>query len=159
MRITKQSEYGLAAILYLASQPEGKLSFRGEIASRCEIPGIFLAQILSRLRQRGILGSRRGARGGYFLRVEPHRLTLADVLDALEGKSDLIRSIDGAAGDPAALRQSPAGIRREAFRRLQERGRELLRSIKIGELLSGKGRRFESPLAGETGKEHTASAT
>jgi Rrf2 family protein len=144
LRISKQGEYGLAAILYLASQPEGKLSLRQEIAGRCGIPGNFLAQILARLRRGGILGSRRGARGGYFLRVEPQRLSLADVLEALEGKIDLLRSIEEASPDaPAAdhevSRQTLNGVRREAFRRLQERGRELLRSIKIGELLSAKG--------------------
>jgi Rrf2 family protein len=150
MRISRQGEYGLAAILYLASQPEGKLSLRDEIARRCGIPRDFLAQILARLRRGGILGSRRGARGGYFLRVEPHRLSLADVLEALEGNIRLLRPVDdlaieaalpeveapAAAGEGAL--QTLIGVRREAFRRLQERGYELLRSIKIGELLSVK---------------------
>jgi len=139
LRISKQGEYGLAAILYLASQPEGKLSLRHEIAGGCGIPGNFLAQILARLRRGGILGSRRGARGGYFLRVEPQRLSLADVLEALEGKIDLLRSVEEAPVDAEASRTALSGVRREAFRRLQERGRELLRSIKIGELLSAKG--------------------
>ena len=139
MRISKQGEYGLAAILYLASQPEGKLSFREEIAGRCGIPGNFLAQILGRLRRGGILGSRRGAHGGYFLRVEPQRLSLADVLEALEGKIDLLRSVEEPQADPDSARQALIGVRHEAFRRLQERGRDLLRSIKIGELLSAKG--------------------
>jgi Rrf2 family protein len=150
MKISKQGEYGLAAILYLASQPEGKLSLRDEIARRCGIPKNFLAQILARLRRGGILGSRRGARGGYFLRVEPQRLSLADVLEALEGKIRLLRSEEEPPAEPRAAEAAGApqgegalttlnGIRREAFRRLQERGYELLRSIKIGELLPAKG--------------------
>jgi Rrf2 family protein len=141
VRISKQGEYGLAAILYLASQPEGKLSLREEIARRCGIPGDFLAQILARLRRGGILGSRRGAHGGYFLRVEPQRLSLADILEALEGKIDLLRSIEEPPADLDVSRQGTSGVRHEAFRRLQERGRELLRSIKIGELLPAKGGR------------------
>lgn len=139
MRISRQSEYGLAAILYLASQPEGKLSLRDEIARRCGIPRNFLAQILARLRKRGILGSRRGAHGGYFLRVSPQRLSLADVLEALEGKINLLRGIE----EPAAAQAgSGATVVRqqmmESFTRLQERGYELLRNIKIGELLSAR---------------------
>lgn len=151
MRISKQGEYGLAAILYLATQPAGKLSLRDEIARRCGIPRNFLAQILSRLRRGGILGSRRGARGGYFLQVEPQRLSLADVLEALEGKIRLLRSVEetpvlvegidpGLGPGVESVRETMISARREAFRRLQERGYELLRSIKIGELLSGKGR-------------------
>jgi Rrf2 family protein len=136
VRITKQSEYGLAAILYLATQPKGTLSLRDEIARRCGIPRNFLARILVRLRRTGILGSRRGAHGGYFLRVEVQRLSLADVLEALEGKIGLLRSAakspeDGNAGAVRAHLD-------EAFTRLQERGFELLRSIKIGELLAAK---------------------
>lgn len=140
MRISRQSEYGLAAILYLAAQPEGKLSLREEIAGRCGIPGNFLAQILARLRRGGILGSRRGARGGYFLRVSPQRLSLVDVLEALEGKVRLLRGIDA----PPTLSQqgSGAAILREqmmeSFTKLQDRGYELLRNIKIGELLSAR---------------------
>jgi len=139
MRISKQGEYGLAAILYLASQPEGKLSLRDEIARRCGIPNDFLAQILSRLRRGGILGSRRGARGGYFLRVEPQRLSLADVLEALEGKIRLLRSVEEPPAEDERAPSTLSLIRREAFRRLQERGCELLRSIKISELFSARG--------------------
>jgi len=142
VRLSRQSEYGLAAILYLAVQPEGKLSLRHEIARRCGIPGNFLAQILSRLRRGGILGSRRGARGGYFLRVSPQILSLADVLEALEGKVKLLRSIE----DPPGVNPgSGAGVVREqmmtSFMRIQERGYELLRNIKIGELLSPRAAR------------------
>jgi len=137
MRISKQSEYGLAAILYLATQPEGKLSLREEIARRCGIPGGFLARILARLRRRGILGSRRGAHGGYFLRVEPQRLSLADVLEALEGKIGLLRSVEEYSVESPA--ESARVQMLEAFTRLQERGSDLLKSIKIGELMSAKG--------------------
>jgi len=136
MRITKQSEYGLAAILYLATQPQGKLSLREEIARRCGIPGNFLARILARLRRRGILGSRRGARGGYFLNVEPQRLSLADVLEALEGRIGLLRSIEEYPLEPAT--GNARTQMHQALARLQKRGSELLRSIKIGELLSAK---------------------
>jgi Rrf2 family protein len=136
VRISKQSEYGLAAILYLATQPEGKLSLRDEIARRCGIPRDFLARILARLRRRGILGSRRGAHGGYFLRAEIQRLSLADVLEALEGKIGLLRSVEEA---PTVTGAGPGRAHLdEAFTRLQERGFELLRSIKIGELLTAK---------------------
>lgn len=139
MRISKQSEYGLAAILYLANQPEGKLSLRDEIARRCGIPRNFLARILVRLRRRGILGSRRGAHGGYFLRAELQRLSLADVLEALEGKIALLRTVEPLPEEHA--NGTPRAQMHEAFEKLQRRGFELLRSIKIAELLPAKGGR------------------
>jgi Rrf2 family protein len=131
MRISRRGEYGLAAVLYLATQPDGKLSLRDEIAGRCGIPRTFLAQILAKLRSRGILGSVRGKKGGYYLKAEPHCLSLADVLEALEGPITLIRSIKEE--DPG--RTDFVNSTMNDFRsRLQTRGYELLKSLKISEI-------------------------
>ena len=132
MRISRRGEYGLAAIIYLASQPTGKVSLSEEIAGRCGIPKTFLAQILTRLRSKGILGSVRGKRGGYYLKAEPHGLSLADVLEALEGPITLIRSIqDDQVGEPDFVKATVKAF----FGRLQTRGYDLLKSMKIAEIL------------------------
>jgi len=133
MKISRRGEYGLAAILYLASQPDGKLSLSDEIAGRCGIPRTFLAQILVRLRSRGILGSVRGKRGGYYLKAEPQRLSLADVLEALEGPITLIRSIKEEGSTETDFVNTTVN---RFFSRLQARGYELLKSMKIAEMLS-----------------------
>ncbi len=135
MRISRRGEYGLAAILYLAAQPDGKLSLRDEIAGRCGIPRTFLAQILAKLRHKGILGSVRGARGGYYLKEKPDRLSLADVLEALEGPITLIRTIKDETNPEADFVNSTINT---FFTRLQARGYELLKSMKIAELLPVK---------------------
>ncbi len=132
MRISRRGEYGLAAVLYLASQPDGKLSLRDEIAGKCGIPRNFLAQILARLRHKGILGSVRGKRGGYYLKAEPGRLSLADVLEALEGPITLIRTIKNDETPDADFFNSRV---RAFFGRLQSRGYELLASMKIADML------------------------
>ena len=132
MRMSRRGEYGLAAIIYLASQPVGVVSLSDEIAGRCGIPKTFLAQILTRLRSKGILGSVRGKRGGYYLKAEPNRLSLADVLEALEGPIALIRSLqDDQTGEPDFVKATV----KEFFGRLQTRGYELLKSMKIAEIL------------------------
>lgn len=131
MRISRRGEYGLAAILYLASQPDGKLSLRDEIAGRCGIPRTFLAQILVRLRSEGIIGSVRGKKGGYYLKAERKGLSLADVLEALEGPITLIRSIKE---EPERADFISTTVK-DFFGRLQTRGYELLKSMKIAEIL------------------------
>lgn len=131
MKISRRGEYGLAAILYLASQPTGKLSLSDEIAGRCGIPRTFLAQILAKLRSKGILGSVRGKRGGYYLKAEPQRLSLADVLEALEGPITLIRSIKEEDSPETEFVNTTI---RDFFGRLQARGYELLKSMKIAEI-------------------------
>lgn len=136
MRITRRGEYGLTAVLYLASQPDGTLSLGDEIARRCRIPRTFLAQILSRLRSKGILGSVRGKRGGYYLKAEPRRLSLADVLEALEGPITLIRTIKEDDSEDSDFLNTRV---KEYFTRLQVRGYALLKSMKIAEMLPVRG--------------------
>jgi len=133
MKISRRGEYGVTAILYLASQPDGKLSLSDEIAGRCGIPRTFLAQILAKLRSKGILGSVRGKKGGYYLKAEPQGLSLADVLEALEGPITLIRSIKE--DEPQSTDFVNTTVNR-FFGRLQTRGYELLKSMKIAEILS-----------------------
>ena len=131
VRITRRGEYGLTAVLYLASQPSGKLSLGDEIAGECGIPRNFLAQILARLRRKGILGSVRGKRGGYYLKAEPAGLSLADVLEALEGPITLIRSIkEDDSKDTDFLNTRVRGF----FLSLQTRGYALLKSMKISDV-------------------------
>lgn len=133
MKISRKGEYGLAAIVYLAGQPRGSLSLRGEIARRCGIPPTFLAQILARLRSRGILGSVRGKKGGYYLKSEPAGLSLADVLEALDGPITLVRQIkEGDSPDAQFVNVVLSAY----FSRLQSRGYELLKSLKIADMLS-----------------------
>jgi Rrf2 family protein len=142
MRISRRGEYGLTAILYLASQPSGKLSLSEEIAGECGIPKNFLAQILARLRRKGILGSVRGKRGGYYLKAEPGRLSLADVLEALEGPITLIRSIkEDESKDTDFLNRRVKGF----FLSLQTRGYALLKSMKISDVVASPGGDGDAP--------------
>src|SRR5688572_9168802 len=136
MKISRRGEYGLTAILYLASQPSGKLSVNEEIAGECGIPKNFLAQILARLRRKGILGSVRGKRGGYYLKAEPGRLSLADVLEALEGPITLIRSIkEDESKETDFLNRRVKAF----FLSLQTRGYALLKSMKISDVVASPG--------------------
>lgn len=136
MRISKKGEYGLAAVLYIASKPIGRRSFRDEIAKHCGIPKNFLARILCRLKDAGILGAVRGANGGYFLREEPGKLTLMDLLEALEGPLCIYRCTTSVSGDCPKIWACSA---REAFDNLQHKTREWLEGIKLADLLQRKG--------------------
>ena len=55
------------------------------IAKRQAIPARFLAQVLHAMKKAGVVTSQRGAQGGYVLSRKPSELSVADILDALEG--------------------------------------------------------------------------
>jgi len=66
LRFTKRSDYGLMAVHYIASQPEGAVSAK-RIAEEFNIPGELLAKILQRLAKKQLIASHNGPKGGYVL--------------------------------------------------------------------------------------------
>ncbi len=85
MRLTAKSEYGLLAMIYLASSSEdGPVSAR-EISEQQEIPAKFLEQLFVGLRQAGLVSAVRGARGGFALAHAPEDINVLAIVEALEG--------------------------------------------------------------------------
>lgn len=91
MKLSKESQYGLLALAYLAQQPEGTRLEAGELAGALGLPRPFLSKVLRRLVQHGLLQAFRGGRvRGYRLARPPHEIPVQEVLVALEGP-DLFR--------------------------------------------------------------------
>ncbi len=85
LRISRKIEYGLRAMVFLASQPPGQVvSFR-EIARCMDVPQDFVAKILKTLVSRKLLVSTRGAHGGYRLSKPAREISFLDVIEAVEG--------------------------------------------------------------------------
>ncbi len=85
MRLTAKSEYGLLALIDLACEGQGEPVSAREIAERQSIPTKFLEQLFVALRRAGIVTARRGAKGGFVLERDPARITVLDIVEALEG--------------------------------------------------------------------------
>lgn len=85
MRISAKGEYAIKAMLDLATHESPGLVSIQEIASRQSIPQRYLEQVLLQLKQAGLLGSKRGASGGYHLTRSPEDITVGEVLRAVEG--------------------------------------------------------------------------
>jgi Rrf2 family transcriptional regulator, iron-sulfur cluster assembly transcription factor len=86
MQITRQGDYGIRSVLYLARQPFKKISFVTEISEEYKIPRSFLAKILQKLVKARIVRSYRGVKGGFSLAKQSRDITLLEVLEAIEGK-------------------------------------------------------------------------
>ena len=79
--------YGIVALLELALNRESTPLQAKLIAQRQEIPARFIEQILQALKQAGIVRSLRGAQGGYSLSQNPIDISLADIVQAMNGPS------------------------------------------------------------------------
>lgn len=91
MRISAKADYAVRAAIELAGADEGRPTKGDVIAQAQGIPLKFLENILSDLRHAGIVASRRGQDGGYWLARPADGITVADVIRAVEGPLASVR--------------------------------------------------------------------
>jgi Rrf2 family protein len=85
MNISTRGRYGLRALLEIAAQPnEEPLTIR-DISQRQQMSVTYLEQILHKLKKAGIVKSIRGARGGYLLARGEDKITVSQIIKALDG--------------------------------------------------------------------------
>ena len=85
LRLSKKADYALIAMKHLALRGDRGSSSAREIAALYDIPIELMAKVLQRLVRRGLLASHQGTRGGYQLAKPPLQMTVADVIQAIEG--------------------------------------------------------------------------
>ena len=85
MQITKQADYAVRAVLFLAAQEDDSRSPTNRIALEEKIPPSFLAKIVSQLSVAGIVQTSRGAHGGVSLARPPADISLQEVVEAIDG--------------------------------------------------------------------------
>ena len=93
MQFTKAEEYGLFGAIYLAKQPPNEVVTLREISQSQNIPEKFLAKIFQNLTRAGLVRSHRGVHGGFSLAKLPRRISLADVIEAIQGDIDPIKCV------------------------------------------------------------------
>jgi Rrf2 family protein len=92
MRVSAKADYAIRAAVELAASGDGPV--KGErIAAAQGIPPNFLENILGDLRNAGIVASRRGAEGGYWLAQPAAEISLADVIRAVDGPLANVRGV------------------------------------------------------------------
>jgi Rrf2 family protein len=83
--LSRKSKYGLKALLVLAQESAARPMLVAELAAREAIPKKFLEAILLELNRHGVVQSKKGKGGGYFLRRKPSEITFGEVIRVLEG--------------------------------------------------------------------------
>ncbi len=85
MQLSKKSRYGLRALIDLASAPQNQYVSLSNIAERGEIPAQFLEQVFASFRRAGLVKALKGPQGGYQLAKNPKDISVAEILEILEG--------------------------------------------------------------------------
>ena len=83
--LSKKSQYAFKALTYLADRYEKGPVLIAEIAKKKKIPLKFLENILLELKKEGVLESKKGKGGGYFLASDPAKIKVASIIRLLDG--------------------------------------------------------------------------
>lgn len=99
MKLSTKGRYGVKAMVEIAiNYGDVPLSIK-TISKRQNISEYYLEQLFSPLRKANLIKSIRGAQGGYVLSREPKDITIADIIDVLEGPIEIAECVDGASCD------------------------------------------------------------
>ena len=103
MRLSKRGEYGLRAAIHLANaqkhSPDVMVQIK-DISAQEKIPTKYLEQILLALKNAGLLQSKMGVGGGYYLAKSPEQINLGQIIRVLDGPLAPIRCVSHMAYEP-----------------------------------------------------------
>jgi Rrf2 family protein len=134
MRISAKADYAVRAALELAASPDGKPVKGTKLAEAQGIPLQFLEHILLDLKRAGLIKTKRGARGGYWLAEPPGEVTVADVIRAVEGPLANIQDLS-----PEETHYDGVAKRlRDVWIAVRQNLREVLEHVTLEELAAGK---------------------
>jgi len=88
--LSKKTQYAFKALTFIAERKKEGPVLIAEIAKKKKIPLKFLENILLELRKAGLLESKKGKGGGYFFKVDPKGIRLAQVMRLIEGPIALL---------------------------------------------------------------------
>jgi Rrf2 family protein len=83
--LTRKCQYALRALYFLAREYGKGPILIPQIAACVNAPVAFLQGVLCELKNAGILGSRRGSQGGYYLRIPPNQVTVGSIVRMIDG--------------------------------------------------------------------------
>src|SRR5438477_13051747 len=133
MRISAKVDYAVRAAIELAAA--GGEPIKGEqIADAQEIPLKFLENILGELKHTGIVASRRGAEGGYWLARPADEVSLADIIRAVEGP---LANVRGARPEDLEYRGAAESLK-QVFIAMRANLRAVLEEVTLADVAAGE---------------------
>lgn len=134
MRVSAKADYAVRAAIELAAAPPDEPVKGDQIAAAQGIPMRFLENILAELRQQGIVHSRRGAEGGYWLARPADDITIAEIIRAVEGP---LASVRGERPDELAYEGAAVPLQ-DVWVALRAKIRGVLESVTLADVVANR---------------------
>ena len=133
MKLNQTIAYAVAAMTYMAAQPAGSLISNTTTSRATKTPERYLLQVLRKLVLSGVLNSVRGVQGGFRLAKPANKITLLEIVEAVDGPIGQCERVDL----PAMSAKAAAGML-NAFRAVEGDARKRLASVTLADLLRAK---------------------
>ena len=130
IRLSKLADYGIVIASHLARRPDRQQT-APEVAAATSVPLPMTSKILKMLTRAEVLVSHRGAHGGYGLAQVAERVTVAEVIEALDGPIAITSCTEPTPGDCSILSLCPA---RANWERINLAIREALSDVTLAEM-------------------------
>ncbi len=131
MKFSKKSRYGLTALIDLTVHSKSGHVALNSIAERNNISPQYLEQVFAALRRAGIVKSVKGPQGGYLLNTAPEKITVAAVLNALDGS---YRLEDEEAPEDSAYRGISVTIQKKVIDEVNAQLDRILQNLTLADL-------------------------
>jgi Rrf2 family transcriptional regulator, iron-sulfur cluster assembly transcription factor len=119
VKLSNKGRYGVRALFDIAFHNDGRPTQIKDISSRQAIPARFLEQIFQDLKRAGLVGAKRGPRGGYHLARPAYEIRLGDVVRALEGPIAIVGRDDASRRAPLDGKDVTDAVFHELSRRIE----------------------------------------
>lgn len=130
IRITRQTDYGILLLSHMATRPLSEVHTAKDAAKLSKISLPMVSKTLKALARAGLVVSQRGVKGGYRLATQPSRISIGDVIEALEGPI----GITECSFNPGACEQEGKCPVQTNWQRISVAMRDALEKIPISEL-------------------------
>lgn len=121
---SKKCEYGLQAVLFLSSLSGNEVTAADEISAKLNIPKEFVSKILQNLTGSGIVASKKGKSGGFYLAKHPSQIKLLDIVAAIDGLEIFNSCVLGfpncSSDNPCPLHEKWGKLREDAYNMLND---------------------------------------
>lgn len=137
---SKSCELGLQAVLFLSIKNEKVIFNAEEVSKELKVPKEFVSKVMQMLTNSGIIGSKKGKSGGFYLVKKPADIRLIDIVEAIDGLDVFNSCVLGFPGcsseKPCPVHDKWGKLRDEAYKMLSEETLEQLKEKTIKKIIS-----------------------
>lgn len=137
---SKTCELGLQAVLFLSIKKEKRIFTATKVSQELKVPKEYISKVMQILTESGIIGSKKGKNGGFYLAKSPSSIKLIDIVEAIDGLEIFNNCVLGFPGcsneKPCPVHEKWGKLRDDAYKMLSNETLEQLKEKTLHKLVS-----------------------